>query len=47
MSHEYRDLMKNGVCNDPSPTSSGNGGSGWKVLLGISVALLLLCLVIK
>ena len=45
MSHEYRDLMKKGVCNDPAP--SGSGGDGWKLVLGILAVLLFLGLVIK
>lgn len=45
MSHDYREMMKKGVCDDPAP--SRNRGDGWKSLLGILAVLLFLGLVIK
>ena len=45
MGHDYRDMMKKGVCDEPAPL--GNGGDSWKLFLGILAVLLFLGLVIK
>ena len=45
MNHDYREMMKKGVCDDSAP--SANGGDGWKYLLGIMAILLFLSLIIK
>ena len=45
MSHDYREMMKKGVCDDRA--TSGNGGDGWKYLLGIMAVLLFLSRIIK
>lgn len=45
MSHDYLDMMKKGVCDDPAP--SGSGGDGWNLFLGMLAVLLFLGLVVK
>ena len=47
MSHDYRDMMKKGVCEDSAPDLAENSGDGWKLLLGVLAVLLFLGVIVK